>query len=69
MAEESSSPPFASLANAEDSRGGEVIADVEERLEEAELLQLIGYIDCVVCGDDRFTARVMDAAPRLRVIS
>ena len=30
MAEGSSSPSFASLANAEDSRGGEGIADAEE---------------------------------------
>lgn len=46
-----------------------IVADVEERLEEEDLLRLMGDIDGVVCGDDRFTARVIDAAPRLRVIS
>jgi D-3-phosphoglycerate dehydrogenase len=46
-----------------------VIAPVEERLEEADLLNLISDIDGVVCGDDRITAKVLDAAPRLKVIS
>lgn len=47
-----------------------VVASVRERLEEGELLQLVGKIDGVICGDDRFTARVLEvAAPRLRVIS
>ena len=46
-----------------------VIAPVEERLEEDQLLSLVGDIDAVLCGDDRFTARVMDAAPRLKVIA
>jgi D-3-phosphoglycerate dehydrogenase len=46
-----------------------VVADVEERLEEEHLLAVMGDIDGVLCGDDRFTARVMDAAPRLKVIS
>lgn len=46
-----------------------VVAPVEERLEENDLLELVGDIDGVICGDDRFTARVMDAAPRLKVIS
>jgi len=46
-----------------------VIADVEERLEESELLELVGNIDGVICGDDRFTSRVIDAAPKLKVIS
>lgn len=47
-----------------------VLASVRERLEETELLQLVGKIDGVICGDDRFTARVLEvAAPRLRVIS
>jgi D-3-phosphoglycerate dehydrogenase / 2-oxoglutarate reductase len=46
-----------------------VIAPVEERLEEAELLELISDIDGIVCGDDRLTARVFDAGPRLKVIS
>lgn len=40
-----------------------------ERLEESELLSLIGDVDGAICGDDRFTARVLEAAPRLRVIS
>lgn len=46
-----------------------VIPPVAERLEETELLQWIGDIDGVICGDDRFTDRVLAAAPRLKVIS
>lgn len=45
------------------------VAHVEERLGEDALLQLIGDIDGVICGDDAFSARVLAAAPRLRVIS
>lgn len=46
------------------------LANVRERLEEEDLLGLVGQIDGVICGDDRFTARVLEAAaPRLRVIS
>jgi len=46
-----------------------VVAHVRERLEEAELLPLVGNVDGIICGDDRITSRVLDAAPRLRVIS
>jgi D-3-phosphoglycerate dehydrogenase len=47
-----------------------VIAEVEERLEEEDLLPYAGQIDGVICGDDRFTAKVLEAAsPRLKVIS
>jgi D-3-phosphoglycerate dehydrogenase len=47
-----------------------VLADVQERLSEAELLEYAGLIDGVICGDDRFTEKVLKAAtPRLRVIS
>ncbi len=45
-----------------------VAANVRERLEESDLLPLVGDVDGVACGDDRFTARVMDAAPKLKVI-
>lgn len=46
------------------------VAEVRERLEEEELLQLVGDVDGVICGDDRFSERVLTAAvPRLRVIS
>lgn len=44
-------------------------ARVKERLSEAELLEVIGDIDGMICGDDRITERVLDAAPRLKVIS
>jgi D-3-phosphoglycerate dehydrogenase len=46
-----------------------VIPPVQERMEEAELLQWIQDIDGVICGDDRFTDRVLKAAPRLKVLS
>ena len=47
-----------------------VLAPVEERLSEAELLPYAGQVDGVICGDDRFSAHVLEAfAPRLKVIS
>ncbi|MFN0253192.1 MAG: phosphoglycerate dehydrogenase [Kofleriaceae bacterium] len=46
-----------------------VTVPVLERLEEADLLEIIGDIDGVICGDDRFTDRVLAAASRLKVIS
>lgn len=47
-----------------------LLPDVQERLEEAELLRYAGQFDGAICGDDRFTARVLEAcAPRLKVIS
>lgn len=46
-----------------------IAAQVRERLSEEELLGVIGNIDGIICGDDRITRRVLDAAPRLKVIS
>lgn len=47
-----------------------IIPDVQERMEEADLLQYAGQFDGTICGDDRYTARVIAAcAPRLKVIS
>ncbi len=45
------------------------VPPVKARLEEEELLRLIGDIDGVICGDDRITERVLKAAPKLKVIS
>jgi D-3-phosphoglycerate dehydrogenase len=43
---------------------------VRERMEESDLLKYAGQFDGTVCGDDRYTARVLEAcAPRLKVIS
>jgi D-3-phosphoglycerate dehydrogenase len=42
---------------------------VNERLEEADLLPIIAAIDGVICGDDRFTEQVLQAASRLKVIA
>lgn len=42
---------------------------VHERLEESDLLKLVGDVDAIVCGDDRLTRRVLESARRLRVIS
>jgi D-3-phosphoglycerate dehydrogenase len=51
--------------------GIEVIAaEVSERLEEDDILAYAGQFDGTVCGDDRYTARVIEACrPRLKVIS
>jgi D-3-phosphoglycerate dehydrogenase len=47
-----------------------IVADVKERLEEEELLKYAGKFDGVICGDDRFTEKVLTAClPRLKVIS
>lgn len=46
-----------------------IIPRVNERLSEDELLGLIGDIDATLCGDDRMTRKVMQAAPKLKVIS
>ncbi len=46
-----------------------VIADVRERLSEEELLPLVRVIDGAICGDDQFTARVLEASEHLKVIS
>jgi D-3-phosphoglycerate dehydrogenase len=45
-------------------------AEVAERLEEADILKYAGQFDGALCGDDRYTPRVLEAcAPRLKVIS
>ena len=47
-----------------------IIPDVHERMEESDLLNYAGQFDGTICGDDRYTARVIEAcAPRLKVIS
>ena len=47
-----------------------IVPDVHERMEEAELLRYAGQFDGAICGDDRYTARVIEACtPRLKVIS
>ena len=43
---------------------------VEERMEEDDILQYAGQFDGAICGDDRYTERVLkDCSPRLKVIS
>jgi D-3-phosphoglycerate dehydrogenase len=47
-----------------------ITPEVHERLEEADLLKYAGQFDGAICGDDRFSARVLEAcAPRLKIIS
>ena len=47
-----------------------IIPDVHERMEEEDLLKYAGQFDGAICGDDRYTERVISAcAPRLKVIS
>jgi len=47
-----------------------IVPEVEERLEEDDLLSHAGQFDGTICGDDRYSARVLEACvPRLKVIS
>jgi D-3-phosphoglycerate dehydrogenase len=46
-----------------------VLPIVNERMEEEDLLACIADIDGVISGDDRFSAAVLKAAPKLKVIS
>lgn len=47
-----------------------IVANVRERLSEQELLEYAGQFDGAICGDDRFTERVLrQCTPRLKVIS
>ena len=47
-----------------------IVPDVQERMEEDDLLKYAGQFDGAVCGDDRYSARVLETcAPRLKVIS
>lgn len=45
------------------------VAEQTERMEEADLLEVIDRYDGVVCGDDRFTEDVYKKAKKLKVIS
>ncbi len=47
-----------------------IVPEVRERMEESDLLKYAGQFDGAICGDDRYTERVLKAcAPRLKIIS
>jgi D-3-phosphoglycerate dehydrogenase / 2-oxoglutarate reductase len=47
-----------------------IVPQVQERMEEADLLRYAGQFDGTICGDDKYTRRVLEACvPRLKVIS
>lgn len=46
-----------------------VIPTVDERMEEDQLLEYMVDIDGVIAGDDKFTAKVLEASPKLKVLS
>lgn len=47
-----------------------IVPPVQERLEEEQILAYAGQFDGAICGDDRYTARVLAAcSPRLKAIS
>ena len=47
-----------------------ITPEVHERLEESDLLKYAGQFDGAICGDDRYSARVLAACtPRLKAIS
>lgn len=44
--------------------------EVEERMEEEDILKYAGQFDGTICGDDRYSPRVLNAcSPRLKIIS
>ena len=45
-----------------------IVPHVNERMSEEELLPLVSDVDGILCGDDRITGKVLDAAPRLKII-
>ena len=45
------------------------VADVDQQLDEAELLDLLPAYDGILAGDDELTARVIETSPRLEVIA
>ena len=54
----------------EEHRLNLLVADVHERLSEEQVLAYAGQFDGTLCGDDLYSARVLEAcAPRLKVIS
>lgn len=47
-----------------------IVPEVTERMDEAQILTYAGQFDAAVCGDDRYTRRVLEACtPRLKVLS
>ena len=47
-----------------------IVPEVKERLSENEILVYAGKFDGAICGDDRYTSKVIEAcSPRLKVIS
>lgn len=47
-----------------------IVPEVRERMGESDLLTYAGQFEGTICGDDEYTARVLQAcAPRLKVIS
>jgi D-3-phosphoglycerate dehydrogenase len=47
-----------------------IVPEVNERLDEQQILEYAGNFDGTICGDDHYTAQVLNAcSPRLRVIS
>ncbi len=46
-----------------------VVPPVDERLTEIELLEWVGDVDGIISGDDEVTKRVLESAPKLKVIS
>ena len=45
------------------------VADVDQQLDEAELLDVLPGYDGILAGDDELTARVIEASPRLSVVA